>query len=124
LENSEELIRLINESSEAFRKTPPDFNGCLNKVRVAIQTLVTSIAKARLSQYSASFDLSKWGEVLAYLQRTNFITKQEEEGISGAFTFVSPGAHRPIGFSEEEMARLGRNLIISMCYFLIKLCNQ
>ena len=58
MENSEELIRLINESSEAFRKTPPDFNGCLNKVRVAIQTLVTSIAKARLSQYSASFDLS------------------------------------------------------------------
>lgn len=124
LEKAAEVKQLIKDSSNNFRQNPPDLNACLTKARVAIQTLATSIAQTRLPNFPGSFDPNKWGEVLAYLRTSGFITEQEEKGISGSFTFVSPGAHRPVGFSEEEMTRLGRNLIISMCYFLIKLHNS
>jgi hypothetical protein len=29
----------------------------------------------------------------------------------------------PVGFTEEEMVRLGRSMIAAMCYFLIKKHN-
>ena len=68
-------------------------------------------------------DESKWGQVLLHLRTSGFITKKEEQGISGVFSFVSPGSHVRIGLSEAEMTRLGRNLVTSMCYFLIKRFN-
>ncbi len=33
---------------------------------------------------------------------------------------ASPGAHTLVGLSETEMVRLGRSLVVSMCYFLTK----
>jgi hypothetical protein len=36
---------------------------------------------------------------------------------------ISPGAHQPVGFSQEEMVRLGRGMAVSICYFLVKLHN-
>ena len=57
---------------------------------------------------------------LAYLRKSGFITTQEEEGLSGVFSFVSPGAHEPFGPDDIEMARLGRSLTIGLIYFLAK----
>jgi hypothetical protein len=48
------------------------------------------------------------------------MTEEEERGIAGVHRFVSPGAHRHVALSDQEMTRLGRSLIISICYFLIK----
>ena len=52
-----------------------------------------------------------------------FLTENEEKGLTGAFSFVSPGAHLSVGLSETEMVRLGRSLVVSMCYFLAKRYN-
>ncbi len=99
---------------------PPDYNACLTHARVALQTLATSIAKKRQAAYGKTFDETKWGEVISYLRTSGLITDPEEKGLAGVFGFVSPGAHVPIGLTEEEMVRLGRSLVLGMCYFLVK----
>jgi hypothetical protein len=43
--------------------------------------------------------------------------------MTGVFSFVSPGAHTFVRTSEVEMARLGRTLVVGMCYFLVKRHN-
>jgi hypothetical protein len=118
-----EVIRLITASGESFRRAPADYNGCLTNARVALQTLGTAVARARRVRHPGHFDESVWGQVLAYLRVSGLITREEETGIAGVFGFISPGAHRPLGVTEEEMARLGRSLAASMCYFLIKRHN-
>ena len=114
----------MENSATAFRRSPPDYNGCLSNARVALQTLATAIANVRTTTHPGSFDETKWGQILAYLRTSGLITKSEEEGLAGVSSFVSPGAHTPVGISEEEFARLGRSLVASMCYFLVKRYNQ
>ena len=109
----------LDQSAEAFRRQPADFNAALTHVRVALQTLATSIATIRAGGAAVGFDPTKWGQVAAYLRTSGFITKSEEEGLTGVFSFVSPGAHTLLGQSEEEMTRLGRSMVVSMCYFLV-----
>lgn len=120
LPEAEEVIRLLNNSTHAFRDVPPDYNACLTEARVALQTVATAIANERQKSFPGNFDQSKWGQVLAYLRTSDLITTQEEAGMTGVFSFVSQGAHRPVGLSEEEMTRLGRTLTIGMIYFLVK----
>jgi hypothetical protein len=118
---AEEILRVLEASAASFRDG--DLNGCLTNARVALQTLATAIAKARRGSRPGSFDETKWGQVVAYLRASGFITKQQEEGLTGVFSFLSPGAHIPIGFTEEEFTRLGRSLAVSFCYFLAKTLN-
>lgn len=120
LQEAEDIIRTMENSAEAFRRNPPDYNACLANARVALQTLATAIARARGQRHPGNFDETRWGEVLAYLRASGLITADEEAGLAGVFRFVSPGAHRPVGLSEQEVARLGRSQVASMCYFLIK----
>lgn len=120
IEGADEIITLLTQSSDAFRRSPPDYNACLTDARVALQTIATSIAKERRNSHAGNFDQTKWGQVLAYLRKSGLITDQEEDGLSGVFSFVSTGAHNPVGLSEQEMARLGRSLSIGMIYFLAK----
>ncbi len=118
LPKEDEVCLVLGNSADAFIQG--DFNGCLANARVALQTLATSIAKARQAAYPGNFDPSKWGEVVAYLRKSKFINTKEEEGLTGVFSFISPGSHIPIGFTEQEFVRLGRSLALSMCYFLVK----
>ena len=120
LTHADEVARMLENSTDAFRRVPPDVNACLTDARVALQTIATSMADERQASYPGNYDKSKWGQVLAYLRKSGFITNQEEEGLSGVFSFVSPGAHEPFGPDDIEMARLGRNLTIGMIYFLVK----
>ncbi|RWD51629.1 MAG: hypothetical protein EOS75_31445 [Mesorhizobium sp.] len=121
LAKAEDILSVLDGSADAFRRG--DHNGCLNNARVAIQTLATAIANARVATHPGSFDATKWGQVIAFLRTSSFITKQQEEGLAGVFSFVSPGSHTPIGFSEQEFARLGRAIVLSFCYFLAKHWN-
>jgi uncharacterized protein len=123
LAEAPEVIRLMTNSGEAFRRVPPDYNGCLTSARVALETVGKGIARVRRSTHVGNFDESRWGQVLAYLRTSGLITQEEEEGIAGVYGFASLGAHRPIGLTEEETARLGRSLAASMCYFLVKRYN-
>lgn len=117
----DEILRVLDNSANAFRSG--DVNGCLNNARVALQTLATSIAQLHLSKQPGSFDPAKWGQVIAYLRTSGFITQQQEQGLAGVFSFVSPGSHIPVGFTEQGFARLGRSLVVSFCYFLTKRLN-
>ena len=124
LESVTELLRIIDTSAEDFRKLPPDYNGCLPNARIALETLAKVISKARSIVSFNSLDEVKWGYVLGKLSTSGFITKKEEEGLRGVYSFISQGAHSPLGLSEQEIARLGRALALSMCYFLVKLHNN
>lgn len=120
LPDSPAIVQKLIDSAEAFRKSPPNFNASLNDARVALQTLATLIATARVPKHPGSFDQRKWGAVLAYLRSSRFLTEDEEKGLAGVFGFVSPGSHLPLGLSEMEMARLGRSFVSGMCWFLVK----
>ncbi len=120
LSDSEEIVGKINASSESFRSSPPNYNACLNDVRVALETLACAIAITRQQADSPTYEKTKWGSVLAFLKVIEFISQEEEKGLAGVYSFVSPGSHRPVGISEEEMARLGRSLALGMCWFLVK----
>lgn len=120
LPNAEEIVKKINASSESFRSSPPNYNACLNDIRVALETLARAIATTQQSSSSPPYEQNKWGSVLGFLKRIEFITQEEEKGLAGVYGFVSPGSHRPVGISEEQMARLGRSLALGMCWFLVK----
>jgi len=120
LPDAEEIAQKINASSESFRSSPPNYNACLNDARVALETLARNIAAAQQQAGSPTYEQTKWGSVLGFLRAIDFITQEEERGLAGVYGFVSPGSHRPVGISEEEMARLGRSLALSMCWFLVK----
>ncbi len=121
LTKSDEITRKISESSNLFRATPPNYNACLNDMRVALETLAASIAETRVTATSTPYEPTKWGAVISFLKSVGFITAEEERGLVGVYGFVSPGSHRPLGITEEQMARLGRSLALGMCWFLVKL---
>lgn len=122
LSEAQEILRVLEGSAASFRGG--DFNGCLTNARVALQALATAIANARRANHPGNFDETKWGQVADYLRKTDFINQNQEQGLTGVFSFLSGGAHIPIGFNDEEFARLGRGLAVSFCYFLIKTLNS
>ena len=125
LPDSTELLRLLETPAESFRRRPPDYNACLSNARVALETVARGVAKSRWTKHpiSIQFDEKSWGSTLSYLRQSEFLTEEQEKGLAGLYRFVSPGAHTPVGFTEEESVRLGRSLAAFGSYFLLKLFN-
>jgi len=123
LSEAAEVVQLMEKSADAFRQSLPDYNAALGNARVALETVARGIAKRRQQKHPTAFDETKWGQILAYLRKSGFLTEEEEKGLAGVYGFVSPGTHKPIGLSQEEMVRLGRSLAASMAYFLIRRHN-
>jgi len=121
LSSTDEIIRHIRLSAESFRKSTPDYNACLTHARVALETIVRAIARSRGLEIEQ--DSKAWGESLLHIKSTGFVTNKEEDAIASTYTFISDGAHIPVGFTEEEFTRFGRNLAMSVCYFIIKKFN-
>lgn len=113
----EDVKRLINESAEAFKNS--DYNQCLSKSRIALETLIRTIA---IDKYSNTNDT--WGSALSNLKTNSFLTQIEEDLMAKTYSFVSNGSHIPLGFTNEEYARYGRNLLMSKCYYIIKKYKQ
>jgi hypothetical protein len=114
----ENVIQHIKRSSDSFNQS--NYNDCLSNARIALETIVREIAL-----HKGFVDTTKaWGTSLVRLKTEGFITEKEEKTIAPVYAFISEGCHVPIGFTEEEFARFGRNLAISMCYFLIKKLNS
>jgi hypothetical protein len=124
LADREEIVQLLENSANDFRKQPPDFNGALTSARVSLETIAKNIAAIHRQTTPLAGDPSKFGAIVAYLNhQAKFLDDKEEQGITGIYAFVSPGAHVPVGFTEEEVVRLGRSMIAAICYFLIKKHN-
>lgn len=121
LPTNDEIIRLIRLSAESFRKSTPDYNACLTHARIAMETIVRTIA--RLHGLEIKQDSKAWGKSLSHIKSLGFVTTKEEAAIASTYTFISDGAHVPVGFTEEEFTRFGRNLSMSVCYFIIKKSN-
>ena len=121
LTSSGEVIRHIKLSAEAFKQSSPDYNACLSHSRIALETIVREIAKHY--NLDTGEDTKAWGRSLSHLKNKEFITNKEESAIASTYTFISDGAHIPVGFTEEEFVRFGRNLAMSVCYFVIKKFN-
>jgi len=122
ISRAQEIIAKINDSTNAFRAMPPDYNASLVNARVALETLASDIASL-VDSYQharATYNPSKWGEVIAFLRSSGKITVEEEKGLVGVFGFLSPGAHRPVGIPNDQMTRLGRSFALNMCWFLLK----
>jgi hypothetical protein len=117
----EPILNMIEESANEFKAR--NKNACLNAARVALETLARTIAVERQATHPGNFAEDKWGQVVAYLRKSEFIDKNEEVGLTGVYSFISPGSHVPLGVSDLEFARLGRTLAFSCCYFLIKAAN-
>lgn len=113
----DEVKNLINESAEAFKNN--DFNQCLSKARIALETIVRTIA---IDKYNNSND--SWGNALSKLKTESFIMQKEEELMRKLYGFISDGSHIPLGFTSEEYARYSRNLVMSKCYYIIKKYKQ
>ena len=122
LDNDDSIKTCITSSASDFIKSPPDYNGSLTNFRVGLETIIREIAldKGYITSNSSG---NTWGSSLRYLTTNLFITDKEEKALASVFTFISNGAHIPVGFNEEEFVRLGRNLCSSMCYFVIKKYN-
>jgi hypothetical protein len=119
LDPLQEIRQKLTTSAEAFRQMPPNFNACLNDSRVALESIVRQVASSCVSPVG-SYDSSKWGSMLTYLRQNDFLSLEEEQGLAGAYRFLSPGSHRPIGLTDAEMSRLGRAIAMSMCWFTVK----
>lgn len=113
----EDVKRLINESAEAFKNS--DYNQCLSKSRIALETLIRTIA---IDKYNNTND--SWGSALNNLKTNSFLIQIEEDLMAKTYSFVSNGSHIPLGFTNEEYARYGRNLLMSKCYYIIKKYKQ
>lgn len=121
LQNNVGIKRAIKASADDFVKAQPDYNGSLTNIRIALETLVREISLAK--GFTTTRSGNSWGPSLGHLKICGFIDQKEESALSSVFTFISNGAHIPLGFSHEEFVRLGRNLCSSMCYFVIKKHN-
>jgi len=121
LASSDKIIQHIKLSAESFRKSTPDFNACLSHARIALETIVRDIACSHA--FEITQDSKAWGKSLSHIKTVDFVTNKEEHAISSVYTFVSEGAHIPVGFTEEEFVRFGRNLAMAVCYFIIKKFN-
>ncbi len=120
-----DIIQKIEDSAQAFRASPPDYNAALVNARVALETLAGDIALDVASAANATplpFDPSKWGTMVAYLRASGAISPEEERGLVGVYALLSAGAHRPmaIGISEAQMTRLGRSFALNICWFLLQ----
>jgi hypothetical protein len=122
IDNDDEVKKRILASASDFIKTPSDFNGSLTNIRVALET---TIRKSAINKGFVNSNPSgnSWGPSLAYLKLNGFFSEKEEKALAAVYSFISDGAHIPIGFNEEEFVRLGRNICASMCYFAIKKYN-
>jgi len=118
LGDATEVINAINGSANQFTQAEPDHTASMTAIRIALDTLLRAIANER--DYTGQ---QKWGHILGFLsgKQTSFVTKREEEGLSGVYSFISEGSHRWLdSVWDREMTRLGRNFALGMCYFLVK----
>jgi hypothetical protein len=58
--------------------------------------------------------------VIGFVKKAGEISQKEEQGLAGVYGFISEGAHRAVGISEEQMTRLGRTFALNMCWFLLQ----
>lgn len=102
-----------------FVADPPDYNGSITKVRIALENAARRAARA-IAETDDGYVDESWGKALYFLHNAGVIKKQEEEMLARVYTFISQGAHISMGVTEEEWARLAHTFGLSSAYFLLR----
>jgi len=120
LDNDNAIRLALEGSSKDFVAQPPDVNGSITKVRIALETVARRAAKQIATTRAVNPPQDKWGKAIEFLRAQGVIEQQEEEILARVYTFISPAAHIPVGVTAEEWARLARTFAVSSTYFLLR----
>jgi hypothetical protein len=110
----------LEGSAKDFVSEPPDLNGSVTKVRIALETIARRGAAELAKKRKVGAPEDSWGKVLHFLRTQGVIEQPEEEILARVYTFTSSGAHVPKGITAEEWARLARTFAVSSAYFLLR----
>jgi hypothetical protein len=113
LPNSNTIETHLRRSAEAYGR---DNNSCMTNSRQALEQVLLDIAQQTANARGDAVPPSE--QVREYLENCGFLNREEKRGISGAYGFLSGGAHP--GVADEEAARLGRNFAIGACHYSIQ----
>lgn len=123
LSSSDDILRLIRSSADQFKSPGTElYSGCLTESRVALELLVKDIAIKNgcdIKMHGSKV----WGTTANYLNTSGFFSEKEKNTVTSIYTFISEGAHQHLGLTDKEFARFGRNLAISVCYYIVKKLN-
>lgn len=78
-----EVVGKLNDSTEAFRRNPPDYNACLINARVALEAIARDVARRRFPSDPSEYDPTKWGFIVAYLRKQGFFSAEEKRVLLG-----------------------------------------
>lgn len=113
LDRDDGIKQALERSSDSFASDPPDYNGAITNVRIALETLARRAAEA------TGEAVDSWGRSLHVLRNVEVIDPDEEQVLARVYTFTSDGAHRPRGIGDQEWATLARTFGIGSVYFLL-----
>jgi len=119
LPSATEMMRLMNNSGDHVRSDPRDYNASQLRHELRWKPLQERL-RLRGRRYIGATSIRASGQVIAYLRTSRLITGREELGLTGVYSFISEGAHVPVGMTAQDMVQLGRNLAAGLAYFLIK----
>ena len=113
LTKEQEIMQSIANSAQAFKQDR--YDECLRSARVALETLAKSIVKDKFDK-----NTKEWHDTIDFLSQ-EFLICKEKWLIKNTYGFLSESCHNVL--DDEEWARFGRNLAMSMCYYLVKKVN-
>ena len=113
LDGDDGIRQALDHSSDSFASDPPDYNGAITNVRIALETL------ARRAAEETGEIVDNWGRSLHVLRNAEVIDPEEEQVLTRVYKFISDGAHKPRGIGDQEWATLARTFGIGSVYFLL-----
>jgi len=112
------IRRHLEQSSEQFRREPPDYNASGTHSRLALETCVRRAAAHLAEASGVEAPEDRWGSALSFLRTVGPLTQAEERAIAGFYTLISDAAHVPL--DDEDWARLARVFSLSTMYYIIR----
>jgi hypothetical protein len=113
LPNTAVIETHLRRSAEEYGR---DNNNSMTNSRQALEQVLRDVAQQTATARGDRAPASE--QVRDYLEQSGFLTREEKRGVSGAYGFLSGGAHP--GIADEEAARLGRNFSLGACHYVIQ----
>lgn len=86
LSSINEINHHIRLSAESFRKSAPDYNACLSHARIALETIVRTLAQ--MHGLEVDQESKAWGKSLSHIKSVELVSAKEESAIASTYTFM------------------------------------
>jgi hypothetical protein len=113
LPNSDVIETHLRRSAEEYGR---DNNNSMTNSRQALEQVLRDIAQQTAAARGQAPPPNE--QIRDLLEDCGFLTQEEKRGVSGAYGFLSGGAHP--GIADDEAARLGRNFALGACHYSIQ----